>query len=209
MNSKQSKVLVLAGGALLLVAMSLYILLVKIPADLASNVARGMKEVLNFTPQVRINEHVVIEQSVPVAELATISRDLSVEYVWSHQWLSSTKTLALRGTFTAKAGFDLHEPFTVDIQKFPLKVRATMPPPKILSIQMNSYNVLKDEDGWWNRISASDRENAVQALQGVAREKAENSSMLEEARSTVEQSIKEIVERNAATVEFIYPWQER
>lgn len=194
---------------MLLVALSMYIVLVKIPTDLASNVARGMKEILNFTPQVRINEHVVIEQSVPVAELATISRDLSVEYVWSHQWLGSTKTLALRGTFTAKAGFDLHEPFTVDIQKFPLKVRATMPLPKILSLQMNSYNVLRDEDGWWNKISPSDRENAVQELHRVAREKAENSGMLDETRSTVEQRIKEIVERNAATVEFVYPWQER
>ena len=56
---------------MLLVALSMYIVLVKIPTDLASNVARGMKEMLNFTPQVRINEHVVIEQSVPVAELAT------------------------------------------------------------------------------------------------------------------------------------------
>ena len=209
MNINQSKILFIIAAALLLVALSMYIVLVKIPTDLASNIAHGMKELLNFTPQVRINEHVVIEQSVPVAELATISRDLSVDYIWSHQWLGSTKTLTLRGTFTAKAGFDLHEPFTVDIQKFPLKVRATMPHPKILSIQMNSYNVVRDEDGWWNKFSASDRENAVQELQRVAREKAENSGILDETRSSVEQRIKEIVERNSATVEFMYPWQEK
>ena len=194
---------------MLLVALSMYIVLVKIPTDLASNVARGMKEILNFTPQVRINEHVVIEQSVPVAELATISRDLSVDYTWSHEWLGSTKTLALRGTFTAKAGFDLHEPFSVDIQKFPLKVRATMPAPKILSVQMNTYNVLRDEDGWWNKISPGDRENAVQELQRVAHDKAQSSGMLDEARLSIEQRIREIVEQNSAPVEFIYPWQER
>ncbi|MEO8168786.1 MAG: DUF4230 domain-containing protein, partial [bacterium] len=192
MTTNQSKIFLFIGGALLFVALSMYIVLVKIPTDLASNVAHGMKEMLNFTPQVRINEHVVIEQSVPVAELATISRDLSVDYIWSHQWLGSTKTLALRGTFTAKAGFDLHEPFRVDIQRFPLKVHAIMPPPKILSLQMNSYNVLRDEDGWWNKISAGDRESAVQELQRVAREKAEGSGMLNEAQLSIEQRIKEI-----------------
>ena len=96
-----------------------------------------------------------------------------------------------------------------DIQKFPLKVRATMPAPKILSVQMNTYNVLRDEDGWWNKISPGDRENAVQELQRVARDKAQSSGMLDEARSSIEQRIREIVERNSAPVEFIYPWQER
>ncbi|MEO8168146.1 MAG: DUF4230 domain-containing protein, partial [bacterium] len=103
----------------------------------------------------------------------------------------------------------LHEPFRVDIQRFPLKVHALMPPSKILSLQMNSYNVLRDEDGWWNKISAGDRESAVQELQRVAREKAEGSGMLNEAQLSIEQRIKEIAGQNSATIEFSHPWQEK
>jgi hypothetical protein len=207
MIAKYSKLIVAAAVAMFLAAIALYIVLVKIPSDLAANISSGIKETFHFTPQVRVNETIVIEQNAPIAELATVARDLLVEYSWSHEWLGSTKTIALRGVFVAKAGFDLKEPFSIDIQKN--RVSAQMPAPKLLSLQMNSYDVLQDENGWWNRISDRDREAAVNSLQRTAREKAENSGLLEEARTTVEQRIKEIVERNGAVVEFRYPWQER
>lgn len=209
MIAKYSKLIIAAGIASLFAAIALYIVFVKIPTDLATNISQGIKETFNFTPQVRVEETVVIEQNTPIFEVATVARDLLVEYAWSHQWLGSTKAIALRGTFTAKAGFDLKEPFSLDIQKYPLKVQARMPAPKILSIQMNSYRIIQDESGWWNRISDADRETAVQELQRIAREKAQNSGILAEARMTIEQRIKEIVERNGAMVEFKYPWQEK
>ncbi len=136
MNTKAAKIILIAGIGLLLGALALYFVLVKIPTDLATSVAHGIRDTFNFTPEVRVNDHVVIEQTIAIAELATVSRDISVEYRWSHEWLGSTKTIALRGSFTAKAGFDLHEPFTIDIKKYPLNVRARMPSPKILSLQM-------------------------------------------------------------------------
>lgn len=209
MISKYSKLIIATGIGLLLAAMAAYVVFVRIPSDLANNLAQGIKETFNFTPQVKVAETIVIEQTTPIAEVATVARELSVEYSWSHEWLGSTKTIALRGTFTAKAGFDLKEPFMIDIQQYPLSVHARMPAPKILSMQMNSYKILRDESGWWNSVSTSDRETAVQELQRIAREKAQNSGMLAEARSTIEQRIKQIVERNGAVVEFTYPWQER
>jgi hypothetical protein len=209
MITKYSKLILAIGICAFLGAIAFYIVLVRIPADLAANLSQGIKETFNFTPQININERIVIEQTTPIMELATVSRDIAVDYSWSHEWLGSTKTIALRGTFTAKAGFDLKEPFTVAIEKYPLKVRASMSTPKILSMQLNSYDILQDENGWWNRISDGDRESAVQSLQRIAREKAERSGMLEEARLTIEQRIKEIVERNGAMVEFNYPWQEK
>lgn len=208
MNTNYAKLIIAGGIGVLLAAIAVYIVFVQIPTDLATNVASGIKEAFNFTPKVHINETVVIEQNTPILEIAIVSRELMVEYSWSHQWLGSTKTIALRGTFTAKAGFDLHGPFTITIRKFPLRVDATMPAPKLLSVQMNSYKIILDENGWWNRISDADRETAVQELQRIAREKAQNSGMLTDARSTIEQRIKEIVERNGAMVEFKYPWQE-
>jgi hypothetical protein len=74
---------------------------------------------------------------------------------------------------------------------------------------MNSYKILRDESGWWNRLSDADRESAVNALQQIARSKAESSGMMREALTTIEQRIREIVERNGAIVEFANPWQEK
>ena len=184
------------------VAVAAYIVLVKAPSDLARNTADGIRELFNFTPRVSIEQTVVIEQNTPILEVATVSRTIIVDHLWSHTWLGSTKTLHLKGVYTVKAGFNLRQPFAVDIQKNPLRVIASLPPPRLLSLQMDRYDIRRDESGWWNRISNEDREEAVEELSGTAHSRAEASGILEEAQATAEMRIREIVERNGSTVEF-------
>ena len=174
----------------------------KAPKDLAHHTAQGINELFNFTPQVRIDQTIIIEQNTPIPELATVSRDVYVDHTWSHTGLGSTKMTQLRGSFTAKAGFDLREPFNITIERNPLRVLADMPSPKLLSLGINTYKIARDESGWWNRISSDDRESALNQLQTIARAKAETSGILNEARASAELHIREIVERNGATVEF-------
>jgi hypothetical protein len=184
------------------VAIAAYIVFVKAPTDLAYNTAQGIRELFNFTPRVSIEQTVIIEENTPILEVATLSRTLAVEHRWSHTWLGSTKTLHLRGVFTAKAGFDLRHPFEVNIEKTPLRVIATLPPPQLLSLQMDRFAIIQDESGWWNRISDDDREEAFEELSTAAFTRAEASGILEEALATAESRIREIVERNGSTVQF-------
>lgn len=201
--------LTLIGFGLLAAAVGAYLLFVKAPAEVAHTIAQGIKETFHFTPQVRINETVVIEQTSPIAELATVARDVLVDYDWSHRWLGSTKTLRLRGVFTAKAGFDLQQPFRITITDAPLEVRAELPPPKLLSVQMDSFSILEDESGWWNRISDEDREQAIGALQHSAREKVLRTGLLDSARATIERRIHELARRSNAAAIVTSPWRER
>ncbi|MCK5573174.1 MAG: DUF4230 domain-containing protein [Bacteroidetes bacterium] len=184
------------------VAIAAYIVFVKAPTDLAHNTAQGIREFFNFTPRVSIEQTVIIEENTPILEVATLSRTLTVDHRWSHTWVSSTKTLHVRGVFTAKAGFDLRHPFEINIEKNPLRVIATLPPPQLLSLQMDRYTVIQDESGWWNRISDDDREEAFEELSATAFARAEASGILQEALATAESRIREIVERNGSTVEF-------
>ena len=189
--------LLLIGGVI-----TTYRLIIVAPAELARATADGVKSVFNITPRVTINETVVIEQSTPILEIATISRELMVDHAWSHSWLGSTKSLHIRGTFTTKAGFDLREPFSIEVTRSPLSVHARLPEPRLLSVQMDSFVVVSDEDGWWNRLTEDDRTQAVTTMQTLARTKAEKSGMLEDVRRSAEDRIREIVERNGATVTF-------
>ena len=203
--SKVALIVSIAIGVLLIASsVAFYLVFVKAPSDLAHNTASEIKEFFNFTPRVKIDQTVVVEQNTPILEVATVSREIYIDHAWSHSWLGSTKTLQLQGSFVAKAGFDLREPFEIDIERNPLRVEALMSPPKLLSLQMDTYRIVKDESGWWNRISDGDRETAVRELQEVARSKAETSGILDEARATIELRIREIVERNGATVQFTY-----
>jgi hypothetical protein len=206
MAIRTAYVLLIAGviGALLLAgaAVTAYFLVVKAPADLARRTAEGIREAFDFTPRVTLNETVLIAENTPILEVATVSRSLVVRHRWSHTWLGSTKTLELHGSFTAKAGFDLHEPFTIDIRRSPLRVVARMPAPKLLSVQLDSFLVVQDENGWWNRITEEDRTEAVRTLQARARTQSEMSGILLEALRSAEDRIREVVQRNGDVVEF-------
>jgi hypothetical protein len=173
-----------------------------VPSDLAHKTAEGVRQAFDVTPQVRANETIVIEQNTPILEVATVSREMFINHSWQQTWMGSTKTIQIQGVFTAKAGFDLREPFRIDIEKKPLHVVARVPPPKLLSIEMREYKVLKDENGWWNSVTPQDREEAVRQIRAEAIDKAEHSGLLEESQASVEARIREIVERNGSTAVF-------
>ena len=204
--SKPVLILALAVGVVLVIsAIAFYLVLVRAPAEIAGNVAEEFREFFNFTPRVTIDQTVVIEQSTPIMEVSTLSRNLFVEDRWEDQWVGSTKTVEIRGSFTVKAGFDLREPFIIDITRYGLTIQASLPDPRILSLEMNTYKIIKDENGWWNRVTDQDREEAFYRLRTAARKAVQDSGILEEARATAKERIREIVQRNGSTVEFWSP----
>ena len=187
---------------------ALYVVLVKAPIDLAGATADGIKDLFQVTPRVTINQTVVIEQNNPILEVATVSRDVFVDHRWTSAWMGSTKALELRGTFTAKAGFNLQDPFDIDITRYPLSIDVSLPQPIILSLEMRDMEILRDEDGWWNRVTSQERESAMRALGAAAREQVERSGVLEEVARSAEARVRELVERNGASVAFRYPWDD-
>jgi len=106
--------------------------------------------------------------------------------------------------FTAKAGFDLKQPFIVRIQKAPPKLFVRLSEPKLLSLEMDNYHILRDEDGYWNKIDATEREAAMDHLKTNARQKVLASPLLSEAKTELEKRIQEIAAKDGYSVEFEY-----
>ena len=201
------RLLVIAIAISLVVAtvtVSTYVVFYKIPHQLAHVVADSFRSAFNFQPQVKINDIVVLEQSAPIAELAMESKRVFAQHIYESTWAYSTKTMEMYGVFTAKAGFDLKQPFVVRIQKVPPKLFIHLPQPKLLSLEMNNYHILRDEDGYWNKIDASEREAAVDHLKTNARQKVLASPLLSESKTELEKRIQEIAANDGYSVEFEY-----
>jgi Protein of unknown function (DUF4230) len=169
---------------------------------MAESLASDFDRVFQFTPQISVDSVVVVAANTPVLELVTTQRELLVRHRWSHTWLHSTKNLEVEATFTAKAGFDLKEPFRINIDPRTGYISAELPPPKLLSMGMSEVRVLQDEDGFWNKLTAEDRQMAFRALEDKARKKITNSKLLPEARLEAEKQIRELIDktRNAASL---------
>jgi hypothetical protein len=166
--------------------------------NIAQSLAADFDRTLNFTPQISVDSIVVIAAKTPVLELVTAQRQVLVRNRWTHTWLHSTKNFELEATFTAKAGFDLTEPFRINIDPRTGSISAELPPPKLLSLGMGDVHVVQDEDGLWNKLTAKDRELAFRNLEEKARKTFAVSSLLPEARLEAEKQIRELIDKTSA-----------
>lgn len=161
--------------------------------ELAKRIADGVARRLQFRPEVRIDRVTVLKAEVPVLELATVRREFTHGYEWEHQWLGSTKRLRLKGRFAAKAGFDLQEGFRVEVDSRDLQVQADWPAPRVLGVEMTGYEA-EEEEGFWNKLSAEEREEAVNALLASARASAvRDGDLAQEAQRMMESQLGEVV----------------
>ncbi|MEY2563690.1 MAG: hypothetical protein QOH88_1883 [Verrucomicrobiota bacterium] len=158
---------------------------------LGRDVRDAFVDIAHLQPRVTISDRVYLEKTTATAELTLLSRQIEVEHELLHTWVGSTKRVKLHGSFVAKAGFDLQQDVTVDIRADEIAVR--LPHASILGLDLKQTEVLAFENGFWNRISATDLENELAALPELARQKANESGMLAEAEVALQKQLQERV----------------
>jgi hypothetical protein len=140
-------------------------------------------------PRVTVNNRIYLEKTTATAQLAILSRQVEVEHEFQHTWAGSTKRVKLHGTFTAKAGFDLQHDVVVDLRADEIAI--SLPHATILGVEQKQVDVLAFENGFWNRISASDLESQLATLPELARQKAAESGLLAEAEAALQTQLNE------------------
>ncbi|OAI41779.1 hypothetical protein AYO41_01455 [Verrucomicrobia bacterium SCGC AG-212-E04] len=156
------------------------------PAEMAERAAQAFKEILQVQPRVTINERVVLNQSATLLELAVLSREVEVEREFEHTWLGSTKRVRLRAVYLIKTGFDLTQPFSIDLSDQPgVAAKVSLPAPKILSTEARRVEVLALENGLWNRVQAENLESEIAALPEEAKRRAQRIGVVREAEESI------------------------
>jgi hypothetical protein len=196
MSSRKIILLILL---LITVSITAYVIVVIIPARLAEKsyegakqIGRDISKVLQFTPEIKVNNTIVLRQQTPILELATVSQKFQHQYDWMNTWMGSTKKINISGVFEAKAGFDLAQKCSIDIREDVAYV--TFPPAQILSVESMGDLKFRDEHGVWNWISNEDREAAVNAFQQDARRYAEQAEFIKQAEVNVQEQLRKIFE---------------
>jgi hypothetical protein len=103
-------------------------------------------------------------------ELATLTKNLKVKREFAHTWAGSSKRIKLSGTFLVKAGFDLRQDVSVNVQ--PEEIVIQLPHAEIVGVEEQRVDVLALENGLWNRISGADLQNELAQLPEMARKEA-------------------------------------
>jgi len=138
---------------------------------LGNDLRSAFIDIAHLQPRITINNQTVVnENASPVAQLATLTKELKVKREFAHTWAGSLKRIKLSGTFVIKAGFDLRRDVTVNVQ--PDEIAIQLPHAEIVGVEEQRVDVLALENGLWNRISGTDLQNELAQLPEMARKQA-------------------------------------
>lgn len=159
--------------------------------------------VLRVQPQITLNQRVILTQTAPIAELAVVTKEELItldenahtEVLSVHIPLTEKK-LTAGAEFRIKAGFDLREPFSVEIDPVTHFIHASMPHAKILSVEQIGELSLKGDDAWLNRITDAERAELINKLNAAAHDAAEKSSLKDDAEKQVTERLNELLHHN-------------
>ncbi len=202
-NLKLIIILVIVG------TLASYIIAVVIPTQLAKRsyeaakaLGEDFKKAFQFTPEITVNNTVVLNQQSPILELAVLAQNFEHRYTWINSWLGSTKKIFISGTFDAKAGFNLNRKFSIRLQDDVAHV--SLPEPTILSVESKGDIEYRDEQGMWNWVNVNDRTQATNSFIQDARKAAAQDKLIQDAKAQVETRLRDLLKPYAKEVVIQY-----
>ena len=166
----------------------------------AKKIGKDLQEAFQFTPEITVNNTIVIKQQTAILELATMSQKFHHRYQWSNTLMGSKKEIEIDGTYEAKVGFDLNEKFSIHIADG--KASVVFPEPKLLSLESLGDIRFQDQHGLWNWINEEDRSKAINAFTTDARTFAEQADFTQEAAAVMQKKLLEILRPHVDAVEI-------
>jgi hypothetical protein len=154
---------------------------------LGKDLRSAFVDIAHLQPRITINNRVYLEQTTPTSELSILSRRIEIEHEFQNTWAGSSKRVKLHATFAVKAGFDLRQDLSVDLR--PDEIIVQLPHAQILGVEQQQLEVLAFENGFWNRISANDVQNELSILPQLARQKATEANLPEQAEQALQQQL--------------------
>ncbi len=166
----------------------------------ASGLERGLDKVLNAltgsdTRVVEGRAEVVARNEINELSLLELRMSATRRYenqAYILKYVSAgTKTLIIRGDYRITAGYRLEPGVSLQVEDGVLIAR--FPEPVILGVELIDFEVLSEEDGWWNNVTAEDRATLLRELRQQMRREAMESGALDLVDGTLESRMKQLV----------------
>lgn len=161
--------------------------------DQTASLAKALAEKILAPTKIIIEGKTVVEHQGSIAQLATAETSLRESYAIRTTWLGSEKSFHVRALFTGKAGYDLQHEMVIDLAADGSRATVTMPPATLLSVEESELEILEDESGYWNRLDAAQRQQALAELRKKARASLLETGILSQAQASLEKQFSEVL----------------
>ncbi len=203
------------GISLLLIG-ALYLLVLRpmehFISGTANRLERGLDRVLGAitNSDTRIVEgRAEIVETTEISELSLLEMKMSATRAFENEGYllkylpAGTKKLIVRGHYQVKAGYRLKPGISLRVESG--QPIAKFPKPDILSVELTDFEILNEEDGWLNKVTAEDRAAVLRELREQMRQEAIKSGILDTASSSLRTRLRDLLGVESVRIEEDLP----
>ena len=152
--------------------------------------------------ETRVTHDVVVSQMQAVAKLVSSEAVVRDVVTYENTWYGSTKRSLVVVTGRLMAGIDLADSPRVDIDHEAKKISLTLPPAKLIGVEITDMRTYDERGGLWNPFRPADRD----AIQRLARAQlaaaGQQTSVLRHANESAAEMLRMLLARDGYTVEI-------
>lgn len=157
----------------------------------------------------RITQQLVVDRLEAVAKLVATEMTLRDVVVYEQTRLGSTKRALLVVTGRVAAGIDLKQGADVRIDSAARRIRVTLPPAQVLSVDVLDVTTYDERAGLLNPFRPEDRDSIQRLVRAQLVTAARESGILAHADHSAARVLTELLGQDGYTVEIVRPVVER
>ena len=152
----------------------------------------------------RLSHDVVVERVQSVAKLLTSETTVRDVVVYENTWLNSTKRSLLVVTGKVNAGIDLGAGTEVRIDDQAKRITVTLPPAKILGVEVLTVRTYDESAGLWNPFRPADRDVIHQRVRARLVRSGEELGVVEHANQSARTLLQTLLATDGYTVDVTF-----
>ena len=151
--------------------------------------------------ETRITQDVVVEQVRAVAKLVSSEATVRDVVTYENTWYGSTKRSLVVGTGRLLAGIDLSDNPNVAIDHAARKIVISMPPAKLLGVEIVDMKTYDERGGLWNPFRPADRDAIQRQVRAQLTAAGQQVELLRKANENAAEMLKMLLAKDGYTVE--------
>jgi hypothetical protein len=168
--------------------------------------ARGRSEAPPAEPRgtTRLSHDVVVERVQAVAKLVSSETTVRDVVVYENTWMNSTKRSLLVVTGKVNAGIDLGAGADVRIDDQARRITVTLPPAKILGVEILNLRTYDETAGLWNPFRPADRDAIHRRVRAQLVRTGEELGVVEHANQSARALLQTLLATDGYTVDVTF-----
>ncbi|HEX2723957.1 MAG TPA: DUF4230 domain-containing protein [Gemmatimonadaceae bacterium] len=151
--------------------------------------------------ETKVSHEMVVSQIRAVAKLVSSEATVRDVVTYENTWYGSTKHSLVVVTGKLTAGIDLKDSSEVSIDHAAKKIRITIPPARLLGVEVLEMKTYDERGGLWNPFKPADRDAIQRRVRAQLSAAGQQTELLRHANDSAAEMLRMLLAKDGYTVD--------